>query len=61
MGIAAPRQRRGPSHFYIEWHTLGSAASTMAHLVSLVCHGIFERLPDMRVVLLEGGVAWLPG
>ena len=33
----------------------------MAHLVSLVVHGIFERLPDLRVILLEGGVAWLPG
>jgi predicted TIM-barrel fold metal-dependent hydrolase len=61
MGIAASPGGAGPGAFYIEWHTLGSACSTMAHLVSLLCHGTFERLPSLRVVLLEGGVAWLPG
>jgi predicted TIM-barrel fold metal-dependent hydrolase len=61
MGIAAPPGGAGPVSFYIEWHTLGSACSTMAHLVSLLAHGTFERLPELKVVLMEGGVAWLPG
>ena len=61
MGIAAPPGGAGPVTFYIEWHTLGSATSTMAHLVSLLCHGTFERLPGLRVLLIEGGLAWLPG
>jgi predicted TIM-barrel fold metal-dependent hydrolase len=61
MGIAAAPGGAGPGAFYIEWHTLGSACSIMAHLVSLLCHGTFERLPGLRVVLLEGGVAWVPG
>jgi uncharacterized protein len=61
IGIAAPPGGAGPPTFYIEWHTLGSAGSVMAHLVSLVVHGVFERFPSLRVVLLEGGVAWLPG
>jgi uncharacterized protein len=61
LGIAAPPGGAGAPTFYIEWHTLGSACSTMAHLVSLLTHGTFERLPGLKVVLLEGGVAWLPG
>ena len=61
VGIAAPPGGAGPPTFYIEWHTLGSAGSIMAHLVSLLSHGIFERLPSLKVLLLEGGIAWLPG
>ena len=61
LGLAAPPGGAGMPTFYIEWHTLGSAGSIMAHLVSLVCHGIFERFPTLSVLLMEGGVAWLPG
>jgi predicted TIM-barrel fold metal-dependent hydrolase len=61
MGIAAPPGGAGPVTFYIEWHTLGSACSAMSHLVSLLVHGTFERLPGLRMLLMEGGVAWLPG
>jgi predicted TIM-barrel fold metal-dependent hydrolase len=61
MGLAAPPGGAGPGTFYIEWHTLGSACSIMSHLVSLLVNGTFERLPALKVLLLEGGVAWLPG
>ncbi len=61
MGLAAQPGGAGPVTFYIEWHTLGSACSIMAHLVSLLSHGTFERLPSLRVLLIEGGIAWLPG
>jgi uncharacterized protein len=33
----------------------------MAHLVSLICHGTFDRVPRLRVLMMEGGLAWLPG
>jgi predicted TIM-barrel fold metal-dependent hydrolase len=46
--------------YYLEYHTL-FAASMMEQLVSLVCHGVFERFPSLRVTLIESGVCWLPG
>lgn len=61
MGLASAPTGAGLPTFYIEWHTVGSASSIMAHLVSLVCNGVFERLPDLRVLMIEGGLAWVPG
>ncbi|MEK8129153.1 amidohydrolase family protein [Paenibacillus filicis] len=44
---------------YIEWHTCLSQMF-MSHLVSLVCEGVFVKFPQLKVVLVEGGIAWLP-
>jgi uncharacterized protein len=49
----------GYPSYYLEWHTLLPGAA-MAHLVSLVCHGALERRPDLRLVVIEAGVSWLP-
>lgn len=59
MGINVQPTPGYPTH-YIEWHTCLSLAF-QAHLVSLLTEGVFERFPNFRVVLVEGGVAWLPG
>jgi hypothetical protein len=45
--------------FYIEEHA-GNALSFQEQVVSLVCEGVFERFAKLRIVLIEGGVAWLP-
>lgn len=31
-----------------------------ANVISLLCQGVFERFPNLRVVITEGGFAWLP-
>ncbi len=43
---------------YIDWHCSMSLAF-QAHLVSILTEGVFERFPGLRLVMVEGGVAWL--
>ncbi len=37
------------------------ASSFQAQLTSLVAEGVFDRLPELKIVLLESGFGWLPG
>jgi predicted TIM-barrel fold metal-dependent hydrolase len=45
--------------FYIEDHA-GMPSSLETQVISLVCEGVFERFPTLKIVLIEGGFAWLP-
>ena len=45
--------------FYIEDHTVMSQAF-QCQVISLVLEGVFEQFPGLKVVLVEGGFAWLP-
>jgi hypothetical protein len=45
--------------FYVEDHT-GMPQAFQAQIISLVCEGVFEQFPTLRIVLIEGGFAWLP-
>jgi predicted TIM-barrel fold metal-dependent hydrolase len=45
---------------YAEYKVLGGQPS-MTHAVSLITEGVFDRHPDLRVLMLGCGVAWLPG
>jgi predicted TIM-barrel fold metal-dependent hydrolase len=42
----------------MEFTTLGTQSAAM-HLASLIVHGVFERYPDLRYIVVESGVAWL--
>ena len=47
-----------PSH-YIEDHG-GMPQAFQPQVISMVTEGIFELFPTLKVVLIEGGFAWLP-
>ena len=54
-----PNTSSGWASFYIE-DMVGHAQSCQAQLTSMIVEGVFERLPRLRFVLIEGGFAWLP-
>jgi predicted TIM-barrel fold metal-dependent hydrolase len=54
----APTSGGWPS-FYLE-DMVAHANAFQAHLASMVCNGVFERLPGFRFVMIEGGFGWLP-
>jgi len=47
-----------PSH-YIEDHG-GMPQAFQPQVISMVTEGIFELFPTLKVVLIEGGFAWMP-
>jgi uncharacterized protein len=55
----SPPMAGGTPTYYVEWHS-GLSQVFQANLISLVCHGVFERFPQLKVVLTEGGLGWIP-
>jgi len=60
VGIAGALTGAGHPDFYMEYHAL-VGASLLGHLASILCHGVFERFPRVRVMLMEGGLAMYAG
>jgi predicted TIM-barrel fold metal-dependent hydrolase len=52
----APRMAVQPT-YYLEWHTLLGQVH-QSNMTSLICHGVFERYPDLKIVVAEGGFMW---
>ena len=59
-GMMPPCSASGEPSYYIEYHTHG-LQGMMTTITSFVTHGVFDRFPDLKLVLLEAGVAWVPG
>jgi predicted TIM-barrel fold metal-dependent hydrolase len=45
---------------FIEWGTT-LVNGFISHLVSLLTEGVFQKYPNLKIVSLEGGSAWVPG
>lgn len=47
-----------PSYFFEEY--VGMATVFASQVTSIVCEGVFDQFPNVRVALLEAGFTWLP-
>lgn len=42
------------------WHGLGNPMSMMLAVTDILCKGVLEKFPRLRVAFLEGQAGWLP-
>lgn len=45
---------------YFEWHN-SLPLTYQSHLISMVGEGVFEKFRGLKLLLVEGGISWLPG
>lgn len=50
----------GWSSYFIEDYA-SHAITFQSQLASLIAEGVFKKIPELKVVMLESGVTWLPG
>ena len=48
----------GRFQHHVDYHSIAYPLVYSAHLVSLLCSGVFDRYPDLRFVFVEGGFLW---
>lgn len=50
----------GQATMYGEYQALNTH-SPMSHLAAMIIQGVFEELPELKVLVVGGGVTWVPG
>lgn len=58
-GSITPSTPVGRPRSYAEWHS-GLPLTFQAQVINMVLEGLFERHPRLKILLVEGGYAWLP-
>lgn len=59
-GIAAPPTAAGYPSYYLEMR-MARPQIAMAHTVSLICEGVFEKFPKLHFLFIEMDFFWVPG
>ncbi len=49
----------GFHRYFIEWHTAVPQVF-MSEAISLIFNGVFDKYPDLKVILVEGGFSYVP-
>lgn len=49
----------GFHRYFIEWHTLVPQVF-MSEIVSLIFNGVFDKHPELKVIMIEGGTTYVP-
>lgn len=55
--LCSPPSSAGYPSRYVEYHS-GLATSAIGHAASMITNGVFARHPKLRILYLEGGIAW---
>lgn len=59
-GLAAPPTAAGYPSYYLEMR-MARPQVAMAHVVSLICEGVFEKFPNLKFLFIEHDTFWVPG
>ncbi len=59
-GFSAPPTAAGFPSYYLEMR-MARPQIAMAHVVSLICEGVFEKYPGLQFLFIEHDTFWVPG